>query len=65
MEKSDSEKEFKMMDNIPFKHINYDVLLKMARYLDPENMMGNNWKLLADKLGYSTQHIFVSKQFHM
>lgn len=52
--------ESPLKEKIPFKHLRYDVYLKLANKLDPDKVMGNNWKLLADKLGYSIEDIFVS-----
>lgn len=61
MEKLNNEEGQPMLDNIPFQHVNYDVFLKLANKLDPDNIVnGNNWRMLADKLGYTIQDIFVS-----
>lgn len=35
--------------------------MKLAHKLDPEKpVMGNNWKLLTEKLGYERDDIYVS-----
>lgn len=52
---------YKLMDDIPFEHVSFSMYYKLANKLDPDStVVGNNWRLLAEKLGYSTQDILVS-----
>ena len=61
MKEEEESKPCKMMDNIPFQHVSVSMYYKLANKLDPDSsVVGNNWRLLAEKLGYSTQDIFVS-----
>jgi len=63
MEDSDSDIMIPITAIIPFKHIKYEIYVKLANKLDPDNLvMGNNWRMLADKLGYSIEDIFVSRK---
>ena len=49
-----------MMD-IPFRFVGYEVWTQLANKLDPDTgLIGNNWRMLAEKLGYSTEVILVS-----
>ncbi|KAH3888756.1 hypothetical protein DPMN_012796 [Dreissena polymorpha] len=46
--------------NIPFRHVRYSVFRKLADKLDTESSVnGNNWRMLADRLGYTTEQICV------
>ena len=50
-----------MKEKIPFRHVQWTVLIKLANKLDPDSsIVGNNWRMLAEKLGYSIQDILVS-----
>ncbi|KAL5006974.1 hypothetical protein ScPMuIL_015780 [Solemya velum] len=54
-----------MMDEIPFRHVSMETWTKLANKLDPEATVSkNNWRMLAEKLGYSTEQImnFEAKQ---
>lgn len=49
-----------MEKKIPFKHVQWTLLMKLANKLDPDSsIVGNNWRMLAEKLGYSTQEILA------
>lgn len=46
--------------DIPFKHVTWGMYFKLANKLDPDStVIGNNWRMLAEKLGYSTLDILV------
>ncbi|XP_069132241.1 LOW QUALITY PROTEIN: uncharacterized protein [Argopecten irradians] len=46
-----------MLEGIPFKYVSQDTWIQLANKLDFETMMGNNWKMLAEKLGYEVEDI--------
>ncbi|XP_060072373.1 uncharacterized protein LOC132552240 [Ylistrum balloti] len=46
-----------MMEGIPFKYVSQDTWIQLANKLDFDTMMGNNWKMLAEKLGYEVEDI--------
>lgn len=46
-----------MMADIPFKYVSRDTWYQLANKLDPDTMKGNNWTMLAEKLGYTTEDI--------
>ena len=48
-----------MKENIPFRHMPWTVQYKLASKLDPD-IVGNNWRMLAEKIGYSSPDILVS-----
>lgn len=51
------------MKEIPFRFVGYEVWAKLANKLDPDSgLIGNNWRMLAEKLGYSTEVILVSQR---
>ena len=53
-----------MKEKIPFKHAPWTLYIKLANKLDPDTGIdGNNWRMLAEKLGYATQEILVSNLF--
>lgn len=45
--------------DIPFKHVTWAMYVSLANKLDPDSVFGNNWRMLAEKLGYSMQNILV------
>lgn len=50
------------MKEIPFRFVGYKVWTELANKLDPDTgLIGNNWRMLAEKLGYSTEVILVSQ----
>ncbi|ESO91556.1 hypothetical protein LOTGIDRAFT_233367 [Lottia gigantea] len=53
--------------DIPFKFVGTGVLTKLANKLDPLNhVTGNDWRLLAEKLGYSQDEIqVIEEQKHL
>lgn len=51
------------MKEIPFRFVGYEVWTQLANKLDPDTgLIGNNWRMLAEKLGYSTEVILVSQR---
>lgn len=49
-----------MKEKIPFKHAPWTLYIKLANKLDPDTGIdGNNWRMLAEKLGYATQEILA------
>lgn len=51
------------MKEIPFRFVGYKVWTELANKLDPDTgLIGNNWRMLAEKLGYSTEVILVSQR---
>ncbi|XP_048780296.2 uncharacterized protein LOC125683307 isoform X2 [Ostrea edulis] len=45
-------------EEIPFRFVGYEVWTQLANKLDPDTgLNGNNWRMLAEKLGYSTEVI--------
>ncbi|XP_045176963.1 uncharacterized protein LOC123537344 [Mercenaria mercenaria] len=60
MKENEESPPYKLMENIPFQHVSMSMYYKLANKLDPDSsVVGNNWRLLAEKLGYSTENIFV------
>jgi len=48
------------MEDIPFKCVGLETWHNLANKLDPDcSFKGNNWKMLAEKLGYSLEQILV------
>jgi hypothetical protein len=48
------------IDNIPFSVVGQGAWNELANKLDPEtSIIGNNWRILAEKLGFTTEHILV------
>ncbi|XP_041367667.1 uncharacterized protein LOC121382208 [Gigantopelta aegis] len=48
------------MDAIPFKFLNHSTQYQLANKLDPKApLTGNDWRMLAEKLGYKTEQIYV------
>ena len=46
--------------NIPFSVVGQGAWNELANKLDPEtSIIGNNWRILAEKLGFTTEHILV------
>lgn len=45
------------LDHIPFSLVGQSTWNELANKLDPELVLGNNWRVLADNLGYSTEQI--------
>lgn len=60
MKEEEEPATYKLTEEIPFQHVSMSMYYKLANKLDPDStVVGNNWRLLAEKLGYSTQDIFV------
>ncbi|KAJ8298654.1 hypothetical protein KUTeg_022714 [Tegillarca granosa] len=54
-----------MMDDIPFSCVSVMTWQSLANKLDPDcPLMGNNWKMLAEKLGYNTEQILCLESRH-
>ena len=51
-----------MKEKIPFRHVPWTVCYKLANKLDPD-IVGNNWRMLAEKIGYSSPDILVSDKY--
>ncbi|XP_064602096.1 uncharacterized protein LOC135468023 [Liolophura sinensis] len=47
------------MDGLMVKHLNYGVRRALCNGLDPEMVSGHNWKMLAEKLGYTYEEIMA------
>ncbi|CAG2253521.1 unnamed protein product [Mytilus edulis] len=46
------------LNEIPFSIVGQTAMNSLANKLDPEmSVIGNNWRVLAEKLGFSTEHI--------
>ncbi|XP_052067476.1 uncharacterized protein LOC127706822 [Mytilus californianus] len=46
------------LNEIPFSVVGQTAMNSLANKLDPEmSVIGNNWRVLAEKLGFSTEHI--------
>ena len=51
-----------MGEEVPFIHVSYTTWQDLANKLDHESgLHGNNWRMLAEKLGYTTEQILVSR----
>lgn len=47
------------MEGLMVKHLNYGVRKALCNGLDPEMVYGHNWRMLAEKLGYTYEEIMV------
>ena len=52
------------MEAIPFKFLSHSTRYQLANKLDPRALMGDNWRLLAEKLGYTNEQMDVSINSH-
>jgi len=60
MEETDENFNY-LKHDIPFRLVKWCTYEKLADKLDPpDSINGNNWRMLADRLGYNAEQIVVS-----